>query len=269
MSSILRPTPAQRTRRLVVLGAALFAIAVPAIQAGADLGLSQAAFAADGNSTLRVAGYAFAIWSLIYLGLLAYAVRQALPSTGESRLITGLGWPSAGALFGIGLWIVAAALDAKVASVAIIFASLLVLLIPLLTLAAHIRLLGLKDRDRWLTVWPLAALAGWLTVAAPLNLITVATAFDALPPMLSPTGWALTALLAVTAVTVGVTARLRLLAYPLPVAWGLVGAFVAERNDAPAVAWTALAAAVVVIGAALVLVANFRARVVRPTVQAG
>ena len=71
MSSIIRPTPRQRTRRLVVLAAALFAIIVPLVQNLAGLGLNQAEFAADGNSTLRVAGYAFSIWGLIYIGLLA------------------------------------------------------------------------------------------------------------------------------------------------------------------------------------------------------
>ena len=88
MSSIVRPTPAQRTRRLIVLAAAVFAVVVPLVQNLAGLGLTQAEFAADGNTTLRVAGYAFAIWSLIYLGLMAYAIRQALPQTGESPLIS-------------------------------------------------------------------------------------------------------------------------------------------------------------------------------------
>ena len=62
MSSIIRPTPRQRTRRLVVLAAALFAIVVPLVQNLAGLGLTQAEFAADGNTTLRVAGYAPALY---------------------------------------------------------------------------------------------------------------------------------------------------------------------------------------------------------------
>lgn len=91
MSSIVRPTPAQRTRRLVVLAAAVFAVVAPIVQNLAGLGLTQAEFAADGNTTLRVAGYAFSIWGLLYLGILAYAVRQVLPQTGESTLINRLG----------------------------------------------------------------------------------------------------------------------------------------------------------------------------------
>ena len=254
MSSILRPTPAQRTRRLVVLAAAVFAVVVPLVQNLAGLGLTQAEFAADGNQTLRVAGYAFSIWGLIYLGLLAYAVRQLLPQTGESVLINRMGWPSAVAFFGLGLWIIVAALNLKAASVVIIFATLIALLAPMLALSGEVRRLARFDRDRLLLVWPLAALAGWLTVAAPLNLITTLTAFDALPAALSPTAWAVLAVVATTGVALAVTAALLTLAYPLPTAWGLLGAFVAEQAEKPAVAFTALAGAVILLIGGVLLV---------------
>ncbi|WP_312595896.1 hypothetical protein [Brevundimonas sp.] len=258
MSSIIRPTPGQRTRRLVVLAAAVFAIAVPLVQNLGGLGLNQAEFAEDGNSTLRVAGYAFAIWGLIYAGVLAYAIRQALPQTGESPLLTRMGLPSAVAFFGIGLWIIVAALNLKAASVVVIFASLVALLLPLLSVAGLVRSLPRLDRERLLLVWPLAALAGWLTVAAPLNLITTLTAFEALPAALSPDLWAIVAIVAVTVIALGVTAVLRTLAYPLPTAWGLLGAFVAEQADKPAVAFTALGGAVVLLVGGVLL--SFRLR---------
>ena len=254
MSAIERPTPAQQTRRLVVLAAAVFAVVVPVVQNLAGFGLSQAEFAADGNQTLQVAGYAFSIWGLIYLGLLAYAGRQVLPQTGESLLINRMGWPSAVALFGIGLWIIVAALNLKAASVMIIFASLLALLVPLLANGRTIRSTGVMERDRWFLIWPLAALAGWLTIAAPLNLITTATAFDALPAFLSPTGWAIAAVAVVVLVGAAVTASLRPLAYPLPIAWGLVGAFVAEQERNPVLGFTALGAAFLLAVAAVILV---------------
>lgn len=258
MTSIIRPTPAQRTRRMVVLAAAVFAVVVPIVQALTGFGLSQAEFAEDGNETLRVAGYAFSIWSLIYVGILAYAVRQVLPQTGESEMINRMGWPSAVAFFGIGLWIIVAALNLKAASVAVIFASLLALLIPLLANARIVRELGRTERDRLLVVWPLAALAGWLTVAAPLNLMTTATAFDALPTALSPGGWAILAIVITTFVALGVTLALRTLAYPLPAAWGLLGAVVAEQTDKTAVAFVALAGGVILLIGGVVL--GFRLR---------
>jgi len=264
MSSILRPTPAQRTRRLVVLAAAVFAVVAPLVQNLAGLGLSQAEFAAGGDTTLRVAGYAFSIWGLIYLGLLAYAVRQVLPQTGESTLINRLGWSSAVAFFGIGLWIIVAALNLKAASVIIIFAALISLLAPMLTYSGAVRELGRMDRDRLLLVWPLAALAGWLTVAAPLNLVTTLTAFQALPGTLSPTGWAIVAIAVVVLIALAVSWALRTLAYPLPVAWGLLGAFVAEQADGkPAVAFAALAGAVVVLLGGVLLTFRLRPGVER------
>lgn len=265
MSAIERPTPRQQTRRLVVLAAAVFAVVVPIVQNLGGFGLSQAEFAADGNQTLQVAGYAFSIWGLLYLGLLAYAGRQALPQTGESLLINRMGWPSAVAMFGIGLWIVVAALNLKAASVAVIFASLLALLVPLLATAKTIRTTGVMDRDRWFLIWPLAALAGWLTIAAPLNLITTATAFDALPAFASPTAWAIAAIVVTVLVGIEVTLYLRTMAYALPIAWGLVGAFVAEQERNPLLGCTALGAAFLLVVAAVILVFGLKRGIERPS----
>jgi hypothetical protein len=91
------------------------------------------------------------------------------------------------------------------------------------------------------------------TIAAPVNLITVATGNDALPAALSPTGWAILAIMIVTAVALGVTARLRTLAYGLPIAWGLLGAFVAEQVRNPVLAYAALTAVVAILVGTVVL----------------
>lgn len=262
--SIIRPTSAQMTRRLIVLAATVFAVVIGQTQVLLGWGQSPAEFSADSDATLRVAGYAFAIWGVIYLWLLVYAVRQVLPQTGESLLIHRLGWPSVAALLGIGWWVVAAAFDWELATIFLIFASLAALLVPLLANAGAIRALPRADRDRWMTVWPLSMLAGWLTVAAPLNLITVATGNDALPAALSPTGWAMAAIVLVTVVALGVTQRLRTLAYGLPVAWGLLGAFVAEQARNPLLSYVALGAAVAVLIGAIVLTFRLRAGVERP-----
>lgn len=263
MSSIVRATPAQMTRRLIVLATAVFAVLVGQGQALLGWGQSAAEFSADSDATLRVAGFAFAIWAPIYLGLLSYAVRQVLPQTGESRLIQQFGWPSALAFLGIGWWIIAAAFDWEAATVVLIFGALIVLLLALLHDADAIRALPRMDRDRWMTVWPLALLAGWLTVAAPLNLITVATGNGDLPAMLSPTVWAILAIVAAALLALGVTWRIRALPYALPVAWGLLGAFVAEQERNPALAMVALGASAIVLVGAVILTFRLRPGVER------
>lgn len=263
MSSIVRPTPAQTTRRLIVLASAVFAIAVGWTQQWLGWGQSPAEFSADSDETLRVAGYAFSIWGVIYLALLAYAIRQALPQTGESLLIHRFGWPSAAAFLGIGWWVVAAGFDWEAATVVLIFGSLIALLLPLLHNADAIRALGRTERDRWLVVWPLAMLAGWLTVASPVNLLTVATGNDALPEALSPTAWAVVAVAAVVLLALFVTWRLRMLGYALPIAWGLLGVFAAEMERNPMLAYVALAASVAVLVAAVILTFRLRPGVER------
>ena len=256
------PAPAQapqQTRRLAVFACALFAIAVGQLQQLVHLGQSPGEFSADSDATLKVVGWAFAIWGPIYLGLIVYAVRQLLPKTHESEMLRAFGWPSVLALLGIGWWILAAAWDLEVATIVLIFGALIVLLIPLLRKADAIRTLSGRDRDRWMTVWPLAALAGWLTVAAPVNLLTVATGNGDLPAALPPTGWALLAVLAAACAGLLVTWRTRVLAYPLPIAWGLLGVFVAEQERGNVVlAFGALAASLIVLGGGLAITFGLR-----------
>lgn len=264
MTEILRPTPAQKQRRLIVLALAILSVVVAYSQMAFGIGQTPEQFAADSDVTLRVAGYAFAIWGLIYAGLIVYAVRQALPATGESRLINRLGWPSALAFAGIGLWIVASAMDWEGATVGLIFMALLALMIPMAQEASTIRALPLKHRDRWMVVWPLALLGGWLTVASPLNLITVLTGNGDLPAMLSPTVWAMVAIAAVGLITLAMSAALRTVAWSIPVTWGLVGAFVAEQERNPPLAMVAVGAAVAVLAGALLLSLRYHRRVERP-----
>ncbi len=247
------------TRRLAVFACMIFAVVIGQLQQLVNLGQSPAEFSADSDATLRVVGWAFAIWGPIYLGLIIYAIRQLLPKTHETEILKAFGWPSVLALLGIGVWILAAAWDWEVATIVLIFGSLIVLLIPLLRKAAAIRELSTGDRDRWMTVWPLAALAGWLTVAAPVNLLTVATGNGDLPAALAPTAWALIAVVVAAGMGLLVTWRTRVLAYPLPIAWGLLGVFVAEQAKGNAVlAFGALAASLVVLGGSLVITFGLR-----------
>lgn len=251
--------PLKSTRRLAVFACMIFAVVIGQLQQLVNLGQSPAEFAADSDATLKVAGWAFAIWGPIYLGLIVYAVRQLLPRTRESEMLKAFGWPSVLALLGIGWWILAAAWDLEVATIVLIFGSLTVLLIPLLQKATAIRALPKGDRDLWITVWPLAALAGWLTVAAPVNLLTVATGNGDLPAALPPTAWALIAVVLASAMGLFVTWRTRVLAYPIPIAWGLIGVFAAEQEKGNAVlAFGALAAALVVLGGSLVIALGLR-----------
>lgn len=229
-------------RRVLIPLSVAFAILVPALQSLMDLGLSASEFADDGNETLRAAGYAFSIWSVIYAGLVAYAIWQALPRNRLDPHLDRIAPAATVAILGCGLWIGASALDLKWASVAII-------LVSAASLAAGLWRVAPASADlksRLLTWWPLSLLAGWLTIASAINILTVLTAVGALDGMERPAAFA--GVLAVLAAALLVLRTTRLPVYGVPIAWGLVAVWVAERAAKPDVALLALAAAILVAG---------------------
>lgn len=226
-------------QRLSVFAAALVAIGASVLQATGVLGLTPAEFANAGASTLRAAPYAFAIWGVIYAGLLIYAAYQLVAGSASNDLLKRFGWPSAISMLAIGAWLVAAGADWRWATVALIGLAALVLIIPLASPPQVMR-----KRDALLIVTPLGLLAGWLTIATGLNALTVLTA-EGLISAETATSWALGGLACVVVVTLAVHLRGRAIAYPIPVVWGLIAVYVAEREHRTEAAWVALGMAAV------------------------
>ncbi len=208
-------------QRFCVLAAACVAIGASFLQATGALGLTPAEFANAGGSTVRAAAYAFAIWGLIYACLLIYGIYQLVR------------WPSVVSMLAIGAWLVAAGADWRWATVALIALAALVLIVPLLSSSEPLRL-----RDALLVQTPLALLAGWLTIATALNAATVLTSEGLVAEDLA-TWWAIGALAIAAAFAIFVLLRSKALAYPLPLIWGLIAVFVAERDHRPEAAWFA------------------------------
>jgi hypothetical protein len=221
-------------QRLGVLVAVCAAIGASFLQATGALGLTPAEFANTGASTLRAASYAFAIWGLIYAGLLVYGLYQLAPNWADANVLARFAMPAMVSMFAIGAWLVAAGADWRWATIALIVLAALALIIPLS------RPLGpIKRRDLFLVVTPLALLAGWLTIASALNIVTVLTAQGYVAGD-AALAYAIAALLSAGAVTLFVFLRGGALAYPLPVIWGLVAVFIAERDHRPEAAFLAL-----------------------------
>ncbi|WP_340643851.1 hypothetical protein [Phenylobacterium sp.] len=224
-------------RSLAVLLAVVVAIAVPAIQMSQHIGLSAAEFSGQGDQTLRVAGYAFSIWGLIYLGLAAYALYQ-LTAARETPTLRAVAWPSVVAITGCGAWILASAFNQHWLSVAIIVISAAGMVAGLSRARADAP--SPAFRDKLLIVWPLSLLAGWLTIASAVNILTVLTAQGLIGPDLS---WAVIGIAAVLLVGGFIGWRLRSRLYLAPIVWGLMGVYVAQQVDKPIAAWLAAGAA--------------------------
>ncbi|MBI1405589.1 MAG: hypothetical protein GC145_05635 [Caulobacter sp.] len=230
-------------RTLAVLIAAIVAVAAAPVLSLTGT-LTAEAFASSGDETLRAAPYAFSIWGLIYLALFSYAVWQMLRQTPETPALRAMAWPSVVAMSGCALWLLAAGLDMKAATVIIIVGSAAAAIHGLFKAIPHIKDLG--RASSFFIFWPMGLLAGWLTIASAINILTVLTAWGVITPALALPA-ALIGIAAVLAVGSAVVWRLGRMTYGLPIAWGLVAVFVAELAGKPLVAWAALLAALAML----------------------
>jgi hypothetical protein len=242
-------------RSTLIICAVIFAIAVPSLQAVYQFGMSAAEFSFQGNSTLRVAGFAFAIWGLLYLGMIIYALYQALPVARGSEMLAIYAWPSIVAISGCGLWILMAAQNQIWMTVVVISVSAAALIFALVRSQGA----GLL-RDRLLIALPLNLLAGWLTIASIVNLVTVLTIERIITTDIATmSGLVAVGGAALVAATVALSGRSAF--YLLPIIWGLYGVRVAEGPRQPLLA-DAAGVAVLLLGS--LVVTMLLMRVIRP-----
>jgi len=181
---------------------------------------------------VQPAGYAFAIWGLIYAFLLAGAVfglwkRAAAPDWDRARL------PLVISLLIGTPWLAVAGQSAIAASVMIV----------LMAVFAIMALARAPTRDRiWFQV-PAALYAGWLTAASFVALASTSAGYGLLT---DSTGWAYIGIVGALAVAVFVLWRVpQAPEYALTVVWALIGIIVANGTVNPGISLTATVGAFV------------------------
>ncbi len=118
------------------------------------------------------AGYAFSIWSIIFLLSLVYGIVQAFPVYRHHPVFTRIGWYTAGAFFSNTLWMIVTQFSSITWPTAIIICAILAF-----ALRAMFLLTGNKKHDRPYTIAyaTVSLLAGWVSAATVLNIATVLT----------------------------------------------------------------------------------------------
>jgi hypothetical protein len=179
------------------------------------------------------AGYVFAIWGVIYIGLIAFAIYQALPSQRENPRLRATGW-----------WIALGGF----ANIAWIFMwhyerfplTLVAMLVLLGTLILTYLRLGIgrskvSKAETWAVRVPFSIYLGWITVATVANVTELLYFLNWDGFGIAPQVWMWIVLAAVLVIAVLMNFTRRDVAYNAVILWALAGISV-KHADVPAVA---------------------------------
>ena len=171
------------------------------------------------------AGYAFAIWSLIYLGLIAFSIYQLLPAQSENPRFANIRTLYIANCAANCLWIYLWHYDQILAALGVMF----VILGTLVLINVNLRNAA-APAETWLARIPFSLYFGWITVATILN-FSVALVFIGVNTS-EANAVILSAILIVVAVGLGILIRFKLgvFAYPLAIAWALTAIAVKQSG---------------------------------------
>jgi hypothetical protein len=237
--------------QILTILATLLTITVNGLANGLPLNGQGTGEISDRFSILFVpAGYVFSIWGLIYLGLIAFTIYQALPAQNDNRLLRKIS-PA--------YWV------GSLANTAWIFMwhyeffpyTVVLMLMILITLIAIFRDIsaagsGLNNVQKWFVRIPFSIYLGWISVATIANVTQILFFFDWGGWGISPTVWALIMLVVATILGLLMQWRERAVSYVLVLVWAFWGIGVSQAGTL-LVANTARGAAIVLIAAAILM----------------
>ncbi|NLG28470.1 MAG: tryptophan-rich sensory protein [Chloroflexi bacterium] len=234
-----------RVRQALVIVATLAVLVVNGLASYLPLNGVTTADVSDAFQVLFVPeGYVFSVWGIIYIGLLAYTIYQALPRKADDPDMRATGWIYIVSCAANAAWLFAWHWSKLGLSVIL----MLVLLVSLLAIYL-VQVIGRRSVSKgklWCVHIPFGVYLGWITVA------TIANVQDWLWSMgwgafgLGPEVWALIMLAVGTLVTALMLRTRRDIAYALVIVWAFAGIAVKQWANSQVVAIVAAVLAVVV-----------------------
>lgn len=192
-------------------------------------------------SLMTPAGYAFSIWSVIYTGLLGFAIFQLLPAQREDQTIKKLtGWYLLSCVLNsawIFVWLSKAFWFSWIVIVAL--------------LVSLVRIYLILDAERtqrqgaafWWVVWPFSLYTAWVTVATVINTVIALKASGWQGGGISPEVWSILLIVIATGLVAWIAIPRRDITYIGVLVWAFTAIGVANTQRAPTVAYVAWAAA--------------------------
>ena len=196
------------------------------------------------------AGYVFSIWGLIYVGLIGFAVFQALPAQKENSRLRRIGYLFALSCLANIAWLFL--WHFELFPLTLLAMLILLLLLIVVYLRLEIGHAQISAVEKWLVHVPFSVYLGWITVATIANATTLLDNLDWGGWGISPEAWAVIMLIAGLGIASAVSLTRGDVAYLLVIIWAFAGIAVKQAGT-PVVAtaaWvlTALVALIMVVG---------------------
>ena len=204
------------------------------------------------NNLFTPAGYAFAIWGIIFLALFIFAGYQIYRTVIRKKtfdFISQSGLWFALATIGTGLWVVVWLFDYTLVSVMV----MLVILFSLIKVVVN------TNMERWRAPaktivfgwWPISIFAGWIAVATIANISAYLSKLGWDGGPLSPTSWTIVLIVIATVLNLALIFMRGMREFALVGVWALLAIYVRHQNSYEMIAMTAL------IGGAIILISVF------------
>lgn len=199
------------------------------------------------------ANYAFAIWGLIYLGLIAYSFYQLRPSQRSRSTIKQVNALLILASLAQIVWIYLFTLQLFWPSVV----AMLIILLPLIRIYLLLRdgRAQVSRERRWFAQIPFSIYLGWISVATIVNIASALYVSGWDGGVINDTGWTVIMLIVATIIAAIVAIQRGDIAFTLVFVWADV-AIVFRHFDNPAIWITAIVSAIVLV--LLLIWKNFR-----------
>lgn len=167
------------------------------------------------------AGYVFSIWGLIYLGLIAFTVFQALPSQRNNPRLDRIGGWVILANLANALWIFLWHYE----QFPLTLLSMLTLLVSLIIIYLRLEIgrTSVQAAETWLVRIPFSIYLGWITVATIANITALLDILNWNGFGIAPDVWMVIVLVAVLAISALMNFTRRDAAYTAVILWALAG----------------------------------------------
>ena len=235
------------------IAAFVLVVAVNAMASGLPInGQTTGEVSAKYPSLFTPSSFTFAIWGLIYAGLLAFVIYQALPAQRDNRLLARIGLPFKLNCFANSVWIFAWHYEQLLLSLALMIGVLITLIPIYRELAGPAPVIA----ERLFVRFPFSLYTGWITVATIANVSALQNGWGWDDLGLTAIQWTWVKLAVAGAIGATVVALRRDPVYILVIAWAAFGIY-DKQVATPAVAGAAVTLSLL---AALLAVTTFLPR---------